>query len=526
MHSYARSKRFVLGTVVILALVGCTSQSAMIGRVEATNGSRISPASFPLVRDSDERFQSFQIGFSHLTGGETWKSYDDLPKGDPNPEGGVQAIREAREPKDLSNPRLRALTAALAPLYIRYSGTTANSVYFQDDGQPAKQPPEGFTVVLTRKSWKGAMDFAKAVDAQVLTSFANSPGVRDGSQAWTPRMAEPWLAFTRSIGGRIYAAELFNEPNAPEPPRVTKGHTPAEFARDYASFSPVVRRLAPKLKQAGPGSVMLGGGMGAIGGIGNEAYAAAAPTAKFDIISYHYYPALAERCAPVTSPMGISPEKVLTEEWLARPDAEFQRQKALRDRIAPGAPIWLTETGGAACGGLRWQPTFLDMFRFLDTEGRLVRQGLDAMFTHALISGSNGIIDEKTYDPNASYWGAVLWRKLMGSRVLDAGASRPGLNLYAHCERGVRGGVTTLAVNYGEATAELPFSGPVQLYLLTAPDLQSRTVLLNGQALSVGPDNRLPELAPRAIANGEVSLPGHSIGFITIPGAGHRICRT
>ena len=67
-------------------------------------------------------------------------------------------------------------------------------------------------MALTREAWKGAVDFAKAVDAKILTSFANSEGVRDANHAWTPRMAAPWLAYTRSIGGEIYAAELFNEP--------------------------------------------------------------------------------------------------------------------------------------------------------------------------------------------------------------------------------------------------------------------------------------------------------------------------
>ena len=520
----SRSARNIrLGGAVLAAFA---AGFAGAGCANGRDDDRIRAQAFPLIRVADPRFQSFQIGFSHLTGGETWKAYEDLPKDGAAATASFQGIREARDARDLNSPRLLALTRALAPLYIRYSGTTANSVYFQDNDLPAARPPEGFSVVLTRKSWKGAIDFAKAVDAKVVTSFANSPGVRDGSQAWTMRMAAPWLAYTRSIGGKIYAAELFNEPNAPEPPRIPKGHTPAEFARDYAAFSPAVRQLAPAMKQAGPGSVMLGGGVGPIGGTGNEDYAAAVPTAAFDIVSYHFYPALAERCAPASAPMGMSADRALSEAWLARPDAEFQRQKVLRDRIAPGAPIWLTETGGAACGGLRWQPTFLDVFRFLDTEARLVKQGLGAMFTHALISGSNGIIDEKTLNPNASYWGAVLWNRLMGNRVLDADANRPGLNVYAHCQRGVRGAVTLLAINYGDTSAKVLLIGRAQLYLLTAPQLQSRSVLLNGKPLSVGSDNRLPEMAPRAISDGVVSLPAHSIGFIALPGAGNRSCRT
>lgn len=507
------------GLIVGLAAVAGTQPAA-----SSDPSTTIQAGHLPFVRQTDERFQSFQIGFSHLTGGETWKAYDAMPKGQPGKD--VASVREARAAANLMNSRLIALTRALAPLYIRYSGTTANSVYFHDsDTPPPAKAPDGYTVVLTRAGWKGAVDFARAVNARIVTSFSNSAGVRDASGTWTPRMAASWLAYNRSIGGRIYAAELFNEPNAPDYPRLPKGFTPAEFARDYAVFSAATARLAPDMKRAGPGTANVGvPGIGALSGIGSDDYAKTSPAPRFEIVSYHFYPAVAQRCVPETSPQGLSADRALSEEWLARPDAELARQKVVRDRYAPGAPIWLTETGGAACGGLRWQPTFLDMFRFLDTEARLAKQGLDAMFTHALISGSNGVIDEKTLEPNASYWGAVLWRQLMGARVLDAGENRPGLHTYAHCLRGVRGGVALLVINLTSGQKALRVPGKAQVYALTSPELQSRTVLLNGAALAVGADNRLPAMAPRPIAGQPVELPGQSITFIALPAAGNRNC--
>jgi hypothetical protein len=36
------------------------------------------------------------------------------------------------------------------------------------------------------------------------------------------------------------------------------------------------------------------------------------------------------------------------EGWLAPTDLGVQTRKPLRDQYAPGAPIWLTETAGAA----------------------------------------------------------------------------------------------------------------------------------------------------------------------------------
>ncbi|MEJ5979630.1 hypothetical protein WG901_23460 [Novosphingobium sp. PS1R-30] len=486
----------------------------------------IDAGALPLVREIDERFMSFQIGFSHLTGGETWKAYDEMPSADTGKRD-FAAIREARVPTDLASPRLRTLTKALGPLYIRYSGTTANSVYFHDsDAPPPASAPAGYTVLLTRKAWKGAIDFAHAVDAKVLTSFTNSEGVRDVSHAWTPRMAASWMAYTRAIGGELYAAELFNEPNAPEPPRIPKGHTAEEYARDFAAFRGFMSQAAPRTKLAGPGTAKMGvGGIPSIEWVTSEDYATASPAPKFDIVSYHYYPALAERCAPASSVQGMSADRALSDDWLARPEKEFQAQKALRDRHAPGAKIWLTETGGAACGGLRWQPAFLDVFRFADTHARLARQGLDAMFTHALISGSNGVIDEKTFEPNASYWSALLWRRLMGTRVLDAGPNQAGFHLYAHCQRGVPSGVTLLAINLEAATRTLRIGRGADLYALTAPDLLGRAVQLNGKTLALAVGDALPAIEPKRARGSEVTLAPTSINFIAMPRANNPACR-
>jgi heparanase len=502
-----------LASVPIAALVAAPKASV-----------QVRAGGLPLVRTMDERFQSYQIGFSHLTGGETWKSYDAL-KGQAKD---VSEVREPRAPTDLTNRRLRNLTAALAPFYLRYSGTTANNVYFQDNDEPKlAEAPKGYKVVLTRQRWKEALEFANAVNTKVVTSFTISEGVRDSSHNWTAKMAAPWMAYTRSIGGEIHAAELYNEPNAPEYPELPKGYSAEQFARDYAAFRGIMAKVAPDVKLAGPGNATLGiPGVESIMKPTPEDYANASPKPKFDIVSYHFYPVLAQRCAPEDSPQGISADKALSEAFLARPDKRFQAMKALRDSHAPGAPIWLTETGGAACGGLRWQPTFLDTFRYLDTHARLARQGLDAIFTHALISGSNGVIDEKTFQPNASYWGAVLWRRLMGTNILDAGPTRPGLHLYAHCLRGTPGGVTLLAINLQKASAKVGVTGPADVYALTSPDLQSKTVLLNGRRLGVRADDTLPAMVPTRVKGKQVTLAPTSIAFVTLPQAKNPNCRT
>src|SRR3569833_3121914 len=83
----------------------------------------ITPASMARIGTVDERFQSYNVEMVEVTGGRFWKPY-----------GPKTSIRDSdlyqnRPPLDLTNPRLRKLAAALAPAYIRVSGTWANATY-------------------------------------------------------------------------------------------------------------------------------------------------------------------------------------------------------------------------------------------------------------------------------------------------------------------------------------------------------------------------------------------------------------
>ncbi len=77
------------------------------------------------------------------------------------------------------------------------------------------------------------------------------------------------------------------------------------------------------------------------------------------------------------------------------------------------------------------------------------------MVAHNTLAASDyGLIDEVTLEPRPNYWSAVLWRKMMGTTVLDAGRSPvPSLHLYAHCLRDHPGGVALLAINADPASS-------------------------------------------------------------------------
>ena len=128
------------------------------------------------------------------------------------------------------------LAKALAPAYVRVSGSWTNTVYFQDDNNPQTKAPAGFVNTLTRSQWKGVIDFVNATNSKLITSFAVSNGVRDASGVWTPTEAQKIINYTKSIGGKIAGAELFNEPTIPIAGGVDTNYNSSNFAKDVAVF--------------------------------------------------------------------------------------------------------------------------------------------------------------------------------------------------------------------------------------------------------------------------------------------------
>ena len=146
----------------------------------------VSPQSMKVLGEVDPRFVSYNVEAVEVTGGRFWTPYKSAAEkaaAGPDKHSGNQpagldnSLFQYRSPIDLSNPKLRKLAAALGPAYVRVSGTWRNATYFQNnDEPPLKSPPEGFNGVLTRAEWKGVVDFAKAVNADIVASVATSVG--------------------------------------------------------------------------------------------------------------------------------------------------------------------------------------------------------------------------------------------------------------------------------------------------------------------------------------------------------------
>lgn len=471
----------------------------------------IAPGHMPRVNTIDARFQSYNVEMVEVTGGRFWKPYASRPTAPPAP--GATADRFAdRPPTDLTSPRLRKLTAALGPAYLRISGTWANSTAVTDTDITPDRPPAGFNGVLTRAQWRGVIDFARAVGAEIITSFATSPGTRDAHGVWTPAQALHLLAITRASGGDIAAAEFMNEPDLAAMGGTASSYDPAAYGRDFKIFRAFMTRHAPHTRIFGPGT---------IGQTAKVSDLLAASGHRLDGISYHHYGDVSQRCDG-----HHTADDALSDAWLRTTDRAFAFTRTLRDRFAPGKPIWLTETAETACGGNPWAATFADTFRYLDQLGRLARSGVRVVMHNTLAASDYALLDETTFAPRPTYWGALLWRRLMGRIVLDTGVPiQAGLHVYAHCRRDAPG-VALLVINTDrDAPHALTLADASERYTLDAANLQDGSVRLNGGPLALAADDKLPRLSSAPTAAGRVTFAPATISFLAIPEANNPACR-
>ncbi|XP_041915110.1 heparanase isoform X2 [Alosa sapidissima] len=217
------------------------------------------------------------------------------------------------------------------------------------------------------------------------------------------------------------------------------------------------------------------------------------------------------------------------------------------DMVSPGKKVWLGETSSAYGGGaLGLSDTFAAGFMWLDKLGLGAKLGLDVLVRQVLIgSGTYHLVDDNL-DPLPDYWLSVLYKRLVGPEVLHAtvlSTLEPGrrLRVYCHCtsKRSTsykRGAVTLFALNLSKNTAKIYLpshlaNSTAEAFVLEAPGpgeqgLLSRSVKLNGLVLKMVDDQTLPELKGVPLHAGEpLSLPGFSFAFYVLTEAHASACQ-
>lgn len=468
----------------------------------------------------DERYLSFAVDTAQVVGGLFWSA---------EPE--QQLIGQERQPVyDFERTRLRALAAELAPAYLRIGGSDADRVFYDMTAEPVAEQdlPEDFEFVLTAGQVDGVFEFAEALDLDVMFTLSAGPGVRDENGNWTPAMARTLLEYVIDNGYEVDFWELGNEWDR-FPIILGVAATPELAVADFAAARSLLAELYDEFS--------LGGTSGAYWPSIGELIAFTGPFLELgggellDVVTWHYYPTQSERGGVLrTDPWerGILLDPEQLDNALRWADEVIGQ----RDEYAPTLPVWIGESGHAQFGG---QPDASDSYEstfwWLDQLGALATRNIQVSVRQTLSGSNYGLLDDMTLDPRPDYWASVLWRRLMGRRVLEVTRSDVSdlVRVYAHCSYQRPGAVTLLAINLGRNdSVRIELDGvqgsDKELYLLTSEALDSKDLMLNGTRLR-DEDGVLPPLAPARIGRGPADVPPLAMAFIVYPDADAPACQ-
>lgn len=492
----------------------------------------------PTLRTVDRRLMSYNIEMAEVTGGTFWKSYtpgqregsEEFPR--ITHLGDVTAMAELMQyypPIDLSDERLRRLARELGSTWIRVSGTWATKTYYDLGGTIDGTPPEGYQSVLTREQWLGVLDFVKAVDGKLLVSVSNCAGDHPGGGPLDLTQAKKLFAFSHSCGVDISAAEFMNEPNMMEMSGAPAGYTPADYARDQDIFNAWVRENYPGCLIVGPcttgdpsvarpGQRGFGAGIGSIAKSCTTRELLAGTEVPLDVFSYHYYNGVSERLASMMPNAHWPAAQAHTDAYLSVAPDCARDHLPLRDRYAPGRPMWVTESGDAGGGGDTWASTYLDVLRTLNELGSFAAITDGVIFHNTLASSDYGFLEHASFKPRPNYFAVLLWNRLMGTTVYDcSGPQGRERHIYCHSRRDGKAGRVYLAINNSltdPLAVELP--SPAERYTLSADSMRSAVMRLNGRPLVLSDSGELPDLSPEPVEAGTVALGPGTCTFLAL----------
>ena len=462
------------------------------------------------LRTINPQLLSYNVEMTEVTGGTFWKAYT------PGQIAGTEGfplisfgksdeMHQWYDPIDSTNPRLIKLAKELGKCWIRVSGTWSTKTYYDFDGHTNGVAPEGFDSVLTKDQWTNLLDFVKAVDGNLLISVANCDGIHAANEPWQPEQAKLIFDFSKEYGVPIEAVEFMNEPNLLAYSGAPKDYTFEDFIRDQDIFTKWVHENYPECLVVGPCSV----GCGKMGKIDTEKGLMKKLTSsmstdkllngskeKMDVYSYHYYNGVSGRITTLPF-IHWSPSKAHSEGYLDAAPYTAKANVPYRDKYAPGAEMWVTESGDAGGGGCEWASTYLDVFRTLNELGTFPTITDGVIFHNTLASSDYGWLKHGTFEPRPNYFAVLLWSRLMGTTVYDSEiAIQEGAHVFCHSRKDGKDGCVYLVINNSltdTTKVELPKEA-LRYTLCGNGNVRNTSIYLNGTKLELGANDELPAM--------------------------------
>ncbi|KQK19345.1 heparanase-like protein 3 [Brachypodium distachyon] len=449
---------------------------------------------------------------------------------------------------DLSNKILLNAVRAFSPLKLRLGGTLQDKVVYGagDSGQPCKPFLKGngselfgFTqACLPQRRWDELNAFFQKSGATIvfgLNALNGRVRLPDGSMGgdWDISNAASFIRYTVSKGYKIHGWELGNELSGTGVGvRIGSG----QYAKDVVALKSEVDKIYQGNASSSKPLVIAPGGFFDRGWF-KDLLVKTKPN-MLNAVTHHIY-----NLGPGVDTHLI--EKILKPSVLDGMASTFRNLQGLLKSTGTSAVAWVGEAGGAYNSGHHLvTDAFVFSFWFLDQLGMSAKYDTKTYCRQTFIGGNYGMLNTSTFEPNPDYYSALLWHRLMGTKVLATKFSGTNkIRAYAHCTKRSPG-ITLLLINLGGNTTNhvsVTSEGAAtkhgrkvrhvvgfaqgagamrEEYHLTPKggNIQSQVMVLNGKELATDAAGNIPRLEPVKVdAAQHIAVAPHSIVFAHIP---------
>ena len=417
------------------------------------------------------------------------------------------------------NDTVIALAREIPQCYFRYGGTSEDFTEYSFGGAsyPTNSSDHNSPCQMNETVFKGLVDFTDAVGWKLIFG-ANEATYRDGKNGWDSDAFRQLLKYAKSLNANPFGFELGNEPDLFFKHQLSANITSAQLAKDFTLFASIVAKYFDDARIIGPDTAL-------------SSYHEFAPfLEKVDpalniIATWHFY------YGPGSSrPHGLSPTNFSSPAVLDKFMTAANSTLSDWSRAGSSSALWVGETSSTYGGGTsNASASFIAGFMWLDKLGIAARWNQSVVCRQVFAHASYSVIG---YDniPNPDYYTSVLWKRLVGSKVLRvAGDTAPlrDVRVYSFCSaKSPSGDVVFVFLNTRKEAAEIKLADPftrAEMYELTSQkgNPLSRSIYLNGRVLELGPDGKtLPDMQGAPIDPlRAIELQPLSYGFVVASGS-------